>query len=238
MLRIAVCDDEIVAVKLISSALTEQFAKRGLGFEIETFLNGNVLAEKIRLGIRYDILFADISMPEIDGISLGIMLQELLSDTILVYISSREDLVFDTFRAQPFRFIRKKNFHAELPELTLAVCEEIIRRKGRKIAFQCGASSIMLQPEKIVYVESYKKIQIIHYENQTFEVQSSLQKIMAQLKEYGFVQTHKSYYVNCRYIHSIDRNTLQLDDHTQIPIGRSKLNNVKEAFLTFSTSIE
>lgn len=238
MLRIAVCDDEMVAIKLISSALNEQFAKRGLEFKIETFLNGKVLAEKIRTGIRYDILFADISMPEIDGISLGMKLRETLTDTILVYISSHEDLVFDTFQAQPFRFIRKKNFRTELPALILAVCEEIVRRRARKIAFQCGASSIMLQPERIVYVESYKKIQIIHYENQTFEVQSSLQKIMTQLKEYGFVQAHKSYYVNCRYIHSIDRNTLELDDHTQIPIGRSKLNNVKEAFLIFSASIE
>lgn len=232
MLRIAVCDDEAAAVKIIVKAVREWFSQKDgiYEYEIETFTDSGALAKKVGNGSGYDILFADISMPGTDGISLGVLLREKLSDTILVYISSREDLVFDAFNAQPFRFVRKKKFREELPVLMNDIFQEIIRRRGKKVAFPCGGTNILLWPEKIMYVESFKKVQMIHCEDCQYEVASSLARIMELLRGYGFVQIHKSYYVNCRYILSIHKNTVELDNHIQLPVGRSKLPQVKEAF--------
>lgn len=234
MLKIAVCDDEMVAVKMIVTMLKEQLEKRNLECEFETFHCSASLVERLREGAKYDILCMDISMPGTDGIQIGVTLKEELRDTILLYISSREDLVFETFQARPFRFLRKAKMEEELPEVVEAVCQEWKRRTARKVPFQCGMTSVFLLPEKIIYVESFKKQQIIHCEDQNFETQSSLQRVMEQLRGYGFVQVHKSYYVNCRYIQAIDRSTLELDNHTRLPIGRSKLSNVKEAFRLYS----
>ena len=71
---------------------------------------------------------------------------------------------------------------------------------------------------------------MIHCEDSQYEVSSSLMRIMELLQGYGFVQIHKSYYVNCRYILSIDKNTVELDNHVRLPVGRSKLTQVKETF--------
>lgn len=236
MLSIAVCDDEVTAVRMIAPKLKREFESYGIACRFELFTNSRVLAERVERGIKYDVLFLDISMPQLDGIELGTKLIEQLSDTILIYISSREDLVFDAFQARPFRFVRKKRFQTDLPILVRDIFREIERRNGQKIPFQCGSSVILLQPEKILYAESYKKVQILHCQGGQYEVKYSFQKVMELLNPYGFVQAHKSFFVNCRYIHSISRTELILDDQTVIPIGRSKREEVKRAFSRFTMS--
>lgn len=230
MLKIAICDDEQVALTIISSALKREFENKKIQCEFDLFNNSSALIEKINTGKKYDALFADISMPGMNGIELGVAFRNQLSDTILIFISTREDLVFETFRAQPFRFIRKKTFQEELPSLVFDLCKELIRRQETKIPVHCGSTTVLLSPEKIIYVESLRKKQIIHSEQRILETQSSFQKIMEQLQAYPFVQSHKSFFVNCRYIHAINRTSLELEDQTILPIGRSRLADVKNAF--------
>lgn len=117
-----------------------------------------------------------------------------------------------------------------MPQLITDICRELNRIREKKLPIQCGNTVILLHPEKIIYIEALRKKQLIHSEQGTFETQSSFQKIMEQLNAYSFVQSHKSFFVNCRYILSINRTYLELEDHTQLPIGRSKLPNVKNAF--------
>ncbi len=73
--------------------------------------------------------------------------------------------------------------------LSIAVCDDEaaavrmiapkLKREfdGQKISFQCGNSVILLQPEKILYVESYKKVQILHCQGGQYEVKYSFQNI-------------------------------------------------------------
>lgn len=108
MLKLAICDDEPIALNIIYSALKQEFENKKIECQFSLFHNSNELIHKLNTGVRYDVLFADISMPGINGIELGVTFRNQLSNTILIFISTREDLVFDTFQAQPFRFIRKK----------------------------------------------------------------------------------------------------------------------------------
>ena len=57
--------------------------------------------------MSYDLVFLDIDMPEIDGISIGVVLRKNFSDVKIIYISSRESLVFDSFKTNPYSFIPK-----------------------------------------------------------------------------------------------------------------------------------
>lgn len=229
-MRIAVCDDEKIALKIITSAVAEELKKRKIDGQYITFTDSADLIEKINAGEEYDVLFVDICMPGMDGIEVGLMLRQLAKESLLVYVSSRDDLVFDTFRAQPFRFIRKKMFTQELPAVIRDLIDEISRRNSNKVSFSCGNSTLLISPHSIWYVESFRKNQIVHCEDAEYEIHSSFQKIIEELKDYPFVQIHKSFFVNCSHVRSIERGKLELDNHVVLPIGRSRQNAVKEAF--------
>ena len=235
MLRIAVCDDEAVAAKSIAGVARQELTRMQAEFELSVLTDSRALAQRLEKGEHFDLLLADIDMPELDGIRLGTMYRHALRHTLLVYISNREDLVFDAFLAEPFRFVRKKHYQTKLPIALHDAVRELREQHSRKIAFPCGASNtVLLLPERISFVAALKKKQLVHYGAETYEINSSFQRVMEQLSGYGFVQTHKSFLVNRSFIHFIEKTELTLDDGTKIPISRSYFKQVQDAFARYA----
>lgn len=238
MLNIALCDDEAVSARAIAERLRRELTEMGQEFDLSVFISSRSLAAQLQQGKHFDVLFADIDMPELDGIRLGTIYRSELQDTVLVYISNREDRVFEAFQAKPFRFVRKKRL-AELASVLQDVLKELQDRESHKIPFSCGSNStVFLRPERISYVEALKKKQMVHYGALVYEVNSSFQGIIEQLKPYGFVQTHKSYLVNSSFIHSIGKTELVLDNGDRIPVSRSFLKPAQDAFAQYALRIK
>ena len=54
------------------------------------------------------------------------------------------------------------------------------------------------------------------------------------LADRGFLQPHRSYLVNYRYIFSIQKDHLLLDNHEKIPLSRKRVDMIKQQFLILS----
>lgn len=56
---------------------------------------------------NYDIVFLDIDLKEINGINIGKKLLVSEANPIIIFVSSRGDLVFSSLSVRPFYFVRK-----------------------------------------------------------------------------------------------------------------------------------
>lgn len=230
MLRIAICDDEQTAVSIEQKIVSEDLSRRGIQAKLRAYLGSEALWKDLQRGEHFDLLLLDIDMPGKDGIFLGMQLADYLSDTLLIYISNREDRVYDSFRASPFRFVRKSTLRAEWPQVMREALEELKRRACQVVSFENGNETVCVRPNDVSYIESLKKKQILHTGAGSMELSSSFYKILEQLSGLGFIQIHKSYAVNFRFIRNIKRNSVILDDQTQLPIGRAYLPAVRQEF--------
>lgn len=230
MLNIAVCDDETAAITIIKGVLKECFNARQIPFEITSYTDAETLLEVIRAGTYYDILLLDIHMPRLDGIELGTRLHDLMQDTLLIYVSSREERVFDSFKAKPFRFVRKNAFPQEWPTVLDDVELELKRRKSSRLVFMSGTQQVALKSEEIIYAEALRKKQLLHTLRGEYDLSDSFESVVAQLEGLGFIRIHRSYVVNHRFIYSLNRTEVELDDGTLLPIGRSKHTAVQQEF--------
>ena len=230
MLRIAICDDEAEAIVIVKRLLQQSFAERGIEAECTTYTSAEVLLKVIRNGTHYDLLLLDIDMPQMDGIELGIAVQEQLLDTLLVYVSGREERVFDSFRAKPFRFVRKSALAAEWPTVMQDIEVELQRRKASRIVFESSAMQLSLKPSEIIYAEALKKKQVLHTTRGEYDLSDSFENVVSQLDGLGFIRIHRSYVVNFRFMYAVNRTDVELDDGTLLPIGRSKHMAVQQEF--------
>ena len=230
MLKIAICDDEAAAVSVGKNILKEDLAARGLSAEITGYTDAETLEDVIKAGSHYDLLLLDIDMPGKDGIELGTELHELLQDTLLIYVSGRPERVFDSFKARPFRFIRKPMLEQEWPIVWQDVEKELKRRQASFFVFTSKTNQIRMKSEAIVYVEALRKKEILHTEKEEYELNDGFESVAAELEGFGFIRIHRSYIVNYRFIHSINRTDVELDDGTILPIGRSKHQAVSQEF--------
>lgn len=86
----------------------------------------------------------------------------------------------------------------------------------------------------IIYMQSDDHYVDIFSINQKNSVRESLNNIEKMYSHYGFIRIHSRFLVNYRYIYSIERSTVVLNNLQQLPMSRSKVIAVKEAFQLFS----
>lgn len=233
-LKIAVCDDNKGASGLITATVKSSFEAAGAEVETETFHNAAALEQRFH-EVHFKIVFLDIEMPREDGISCGRRLRRIDSDVVLIYVSGREDRVFETFEVQPFGFVRKSNFLGDIEEVVSrymssheAVFSDktlVFTRKGNK--FRVSMSDIMYIEGGGMYQRLY-----LHETSEPLEIDSRMEKLEEELAEYGFMRVHKGYLVNFFYIKSIERSgEILLSDGRRIPVSRRRKNDVKQEYL-------
>ena len=80
-------------------------------------------------------------------------------DSLVIFISNKEELVFQTFEVQPFRFIRKSEYQKLLPALVDAISQKLEEQTKHLIFItEPGSGDIFsFDIRNIFYVEAQRK---------------------------------------------------------------------------------
>lgn len=96
-------------------------------------------------------------MPETNGIDLAVSLKAYEIKPYLIFVSTVESLVYQTFKVNPFWFIRKRFCESELPEVITALLADMRIHLLETITLNCAHSIYTLHPLSICYVECQKQ---------------------------------------------------------------------------------
>lgn len=233
MLKIAVCDDDKAMLRVLTDKIGEIYKQNSIAFEIRSFLSGTNFLNSHKEH-SFDVVFLDIDMPEVNGFDIAEQVNNS-GETLIVFVTSHDELVYSSIKFRPFRFIRKNYLETELGEtLTAANTELMKRNSARKFMFQTKSGEVFEDLQLVEYIEIFGHWLLVHIkDNKSLECYGSLSDMERELNNYDFVRTHKSYLVNCRYIYSIEKNQLVLDDKTVIPVSRYKAESVKQNFRNY-----
>lgn len=69
MINIAVCDDDLEITKSINKLLMKYQDERDLDFTVDLFNDGSGLKSSILKGKKYDLIYLDIEMRQMNGIA-------------------------------------------------------------------------------------------------------------------------------------------------------------------------
>ena len=106
MYQIAICDDESRILNNIYTKVRTCFEEQEIQAEYFCTEDSKTMMEYLRTK-PVDVLFLDIDMPYFSGMDIAAYLNENKLQTILVFVTSQEALVYKTFAYRPFGFIRK-----------------------------------------------------------------------------------------------------------------------------------
>ncbi len=234
MFDIAFCDNEEISLDIVSQKVSEEFF--GLDFQIHEykFLSARFLQRKILDGHKFDAIFLDIAMPDFDGLNLGMWLCENCPETYLIYVSSRNELVYRTFKTRPFSFLRKSHLEREISELVRDLCIHLQKDAQDDDYFKIELDNneiFKFHAANILYIEVIGKN--CHVISKTGEnvTKCRLAAYKDILENYGFIQIHKSYLVNYEYIFQIRSNEIVMDNGKILPLSKYRVKIVKARFL-------
>ena len=117
MFKIALCDDDASFLDFLQNLLLIEFSAHNCNIHIEKFISGKKLIESVEKNMEiYDIIFLDINMPEISGLSIADKLRQLDDKFILIFTTNMENDAPRGYRYNAFRFILKRTLRSDIQE--------------------------------------------------------------------------------------------------------------------------
>ncbi len=231
-LRIAICDDDELILKKLFKIIKGNFEKLSCDLEVLTFNNTHSLIDSNCVN-RFDVIFLDIDMPKFNGIDAATYIKCQSDNTVIIFVTSKDDLVFDSLKARPFRFLRKSKLAEEISEAIISIYE-LFDEKDYKLNIKIESKEYQIDINSILYIESNRNDIIIYTVNhKQFKFRDSINKKDDELRNYGFIRVHNAFLVNKKYIYSIKGDFVVLKDKVEIPISRSKKSFVQQNLLEY-----
>ena len=229
-MKIAICDDDRSFSEILKNKIEDIFTFEDLNFNISIHSNGIDLIDSVS---QYDIIFLDVEMPDVSGEKIARHIIASNCKTLVVFVTNHDDFVSSSFKYKPFGFIRKDKLDFELQQTVLNL-KEYISDSASVFLFEYQGKTMSVKFHEIIYIEVFGHSITMHTTTQDFVVYQTLSAIEKQLQNRGFVRTHKSFLVNCDHIFSVEKNNVILCTGREIPLSRHRINDVKEALITFS----
>lgn len=232
MFHFAICDDESVFAEhtqgLLQSIIQKQLGQT-VSMRIDRFADGMDLIARYNAGVRFDMVFLDVMMETIDGLSAAAVIRAKDKQVPIVFISSYENYAIKGYEVQACRYLVKPVQEEQL----LPLVEMLLsRKKSEKWFFIKEGSSIKrIAVNELLYLAAADRKTSIHTKKDSYISSEKLSDILQQLSLKQFVQCHQSYAVNLNHVFEIRRYEIVLSNKQVIPASRAHWEKVKAAFL-------
>jgi DNA-binding LytR/AlgR family response regulator len=214
-----IVEDEIAAQKILKNFISKIPSLQLLGtfkaaIEANSFLKSNTV----------DVIFLDINLPDISGIDF---IKTIKNPPAIIMTTAYPDYAVDSFEldtivdylVKPFsfdRFLKAVNKAKDRLDSPVKTSEE----HGETIFLNVDKTHHKLVLNTILFIESDRNYITVVTENQKLSYIDSLKNWTKKLPKNQFIQVHKSYIINTKFVDKISGNILSVKSN-KIPIGRT-----------------
>ena len=231
MTKIVQCiivDDEPVAREILESHL----AKIDAVNVVASCKNALEAFNAISTG-SVDLVFLDINMPEISGLSFA---KSINSNIKIIFTTAYREYAVDGFDLRAVDYLLKpisferllqainKYQDENMPVKNIAT-EEITPEKSDFIFVRSDRKMIKINFSEIAFIESLSDYVKIHLVDKVVVTRETITNIEVRLPQKDFMRIHRSYIVSLAGISSFTNEYVEIGKH-EIPISRSYKNDV------------
>lgn len=236
MLKIAILDDDKTALMISSSAVDAFLKEKNAEYQLFSFSNPlNFLASAKEE--KFDLSFLDIDMPKMTGLQVADQLSEIAKNGQIIFLSQREDLVFECLKFHPFGFIRKSKLIDDFSLMMNQFYQTIANEENNetKIDVVDKTRTISFKIKEIVYIEGDRNYQRVVLKDKTSQnIRVPLGSLEEKLREHGFIRIHKGYLLNYLYIRSIASDEVYLTTGISLPMSKKRREEIMKQYMAIS----
>lgn len=228
---IAICDDDIQITGKIERLLQDIAKRNFVDTEIEVFWNGKSLADAIAAGERYDVIYLDIEMDKEDGISAARRIRTYDKNVRIIYVTSHESYMRESFEVRPFQFLVKPVTDKIMEKCFKSVYEDI-NSEDFYFRYSYQRMNHKVPIKDILYFESNKRKIFIVTEQEILELYGKLNEIEETLKtcKISFLRVHQSFLVNYKHISGQSYDSVVMDNGQKISISEDRRKIISEQY--------
>ena len=231
MLLIAVCDDIPIECADIAKQIETILKQSNTDFMIKKFFGG---LELIQSRESFDIIFLDIKMPNINGMELAKQIRKQGRQSLIIFITSASEYVFDAFDVEAFQYLLKPIQTDKL--------KNVLEKATKKMQIDANIDFLMISANRqiqkvflkdILYIESIGRIAKIHCNNGTLETYEQIGILEDKLSDKFFFRCHKCFLVNLNFVDAFNKTEVRLENGEKIMLAKRRYEDFQKAILSY-----
>ena len=227
-MRIAVCDDEELFRIEFKSVLDKVLINAE--YDIDTFSGGSSLYEAF-LKNPFDLVFLDIEMPGIDGITLAKRLRAVSENVQIVFLTSHIEYALEGYEVNALRYLVKPVDMNKLSVVLKYIQDK--KNNSRQIMIKQEGEDIVIDINDVIYMESMDKNVRIVTSKSEYITRYNISDYEEELKNSGFLRIHRGYLISLSKVKKIVKNDVVMDGDISLPVSRSNIKTLKDALYAY-----
>lgn len=219
MLKIAIVDDEQSSIDLLSAYLDRFQQEQGCTFTVAAFLSAEKMMEHYQK--EYDVIFLDIEMEKLDGISAAKRIREVDDRSILIFVTQMMQFAVQGYKVDALDFMVKPVEYHSFELVLRKALRKIKKNRGEKIILQLKDASLIMSQNQIDYVEVLDHYLTYHADGRTHTVKGTISEAERILDPALFFRCNRCYLVNVSKITEIKKGSILIGGQ-QIEVSRAK----------------
>lgn len=224
MIRIGICDDEEFYRGYVDRECRSYFGETDI--EISAFESGR---ELLKSNQEFEIVFLDIEMPDMDGISLKEAFEREKRTTRIIFFTSHNERKEDAFGKNVMRFlnkpVEKEKFRQALDRVMSDLQEELLPVRDN------GETSL-LNLKEVKYVEAKGKYTSVISTDKSRFLRKTMKYWEGVLPSPPFCRINKSFFVNFNY-YAIHNNEIILEAGKCVKLSRRYKSTIMEVYKSY-----
>lgn len=232
MINIAVCDDDQEITIHIYNLLMDYQNMHDIDFAVDLFNDGSDLKKNISNGKKYDLIYLDIEMNKLNGITTAKYIRSVDTTVLLIYVSNYDTYLKELFEVEPFRFMSKPiNENQFFTFLNLAL--ERIRSANGVYCFQFNKDILTVMLRDVIYFESRgSRVHIVMKERvyKFYKKLDDVEKEITTKYNIPFIRIHKSFLVNFQQISKVGYSEVETKEGQVLKISDTYKKEVRTRY--------
>lgn len=216
MLQISVVDDELGEALGIREMIENLLSARNEPANITVYQDAQMFLETYAAG-QCDILFLDIQMPRVDGMSCAQLIRQRDPSVILIFVTGMVQYAVQGYRVEALDYLVKPVTPSVLAHSLHRALKRLNKRRNLTVRAADGLHS--LNAEELLYAEAVNHRVVLHTRGGEIHCAQTLSSIETQLQGGGFFRCHQGFLVNMRQIRHVEGTELYIEDKA-IPVSK------------------
>ena len=236
-LRILICDDIPEEAENLRGHLLAYGTAKGVSMDITACCDGSQIIDALEQSRGYDIIFLDIYMDRLNGMSLARQLRKHNSDSRLVFFSTSMEYALEAFGVNATQYLVKPVAY-DAVENTMNQVMRGMNQAEEVISLTASSGIANLKLADLVCSETQRHYQVITLADGRQErVRISCSALFEQLSHRPeFVKLGASFIVNLQYVLRLTATNVELTTGSQFPVPRGAYSELKKKYFDYFAS--
>lgn len=233
MINIAIVEDEKNISQELKNYVKEIFEKNNFDICISCFENAKSFIDQF--SSNYDLIFMDINMPIMDGMTAAREIRKTDDKVMIVFVTSLAQYAIKGYEVNAFDFILKPVAYYNFAMKLTRALDKLSKEDAKTLVINNKSSIKKIKVRKIYYIEVNEHKLIFHTIEGNFTTYGTLKTYLEILKNDSFALCNQCYFVNLKYVTEVKDNIVRVGND-DLQISRPKRKDFIHALNLYSST--